>query len=107
VRDPLVGAVVLRILQDVFREGLDEFIPAVADRVRCYPSTMADVDRPGIRIAVQANSGPDSFFFAHARKCCDGPRIKQSPRIGSAQIGESRRNGQHQASPVRDVESIA
>ena len=25
-------------------------------------STMADVDRPGIRIAVQANSGPDVFF---------------------------------------------
>src|SRR5439155_19649081 len=25
-------------------------------------STMADVDRPGVRIAVQQNSGPDAFF---------------------------------------------
>src|SRR5688572_17943857 len=30
-------------------------------------STMADVDRPGVRIAVQQNSGPDTFFTGTLR----------------------------------------
>jgi polar amino acid transport system substrate-binding protein len=31
-------------------------------------STMADVDRPGIRVAVQERSGPDAFLSRHALK---------------------------------------
>jgi polar amino acid transport system substrate-binding protein len=30
-------------------------------------STMADVDRPGIRLAVQEKSGPDVFFLARSK----------------------------------------
>jgi polar amino acid transport system substrate-binding protein len=44
--------------------------------------TMADLDRPGVRVAVQEKSGPDAFFFKDAEKCCDGSGIKQSWRIG-------------------------
>ena len=38
-------------------------------------STMADVDRPGIRVAVQEKSQPD-VFLTHAKKCHGGPSIK-------------------------------
>jgi polar amino acid transport system substrate-binding protein len=31
-------------------------------------STLADVDRPGMRLAVQENSGPDAFFRARSSK---------------------------------------
>lgn len=44
------------------------------------------------------------FFFSHAKKCCGDPSIKQPWRIGGGEIRESRRNGQHQANPVRAVE---
>ena len=70
-------------------------------------SSMADIERSGIRIAVQAKSGPDNFFSRTSKKCCGDPRSKQPWRIGRGESRPSRCNGQHQASPVRAVESIA
>ncbi len=59
---------------------------------------MADMNRPGIRVAVQEKSGPDSFFSR---------TLKNAVVIRASSNRESRRNGQHQASPVRIVESVA
>ena len=54
-------------------------------------STMADVDRPGIRISVQEKSGPDNFF-SHALKnvvvvrASSNPGALESLKSGSADV---------------------
>jgi polar amino acid transport system substrate-binding protein len=49
-------------------------------------STMADVDRPGIRIAVQEKSGPDSFF---SRTLKDVVMVRASSNLGALEALKS------------------
>ncbi len=70
-------------------------------------STMADVDRPGIRVAVQEKSQPDLFVSRTLKTAGSGPCTKPRWHSGDVESRESRRNLQHQAKPVRSIESIA
>ena len=54
-------------------------------------STMADVDRPGIRVAVQEKSGPDSFFSrtlknAEMSRASSNPAAFESLKSGKADV---------------------
>ena len=54
-------------------------------------STMADVDRPGIRVAVQEKSGPDSFFSRTLRnaemiRASSNPAALESLKSGKADV---------------------
>src|SRR5918992_1058620 len=51
-------------------------------------STMADVDRPGIRVAVQEKSGPDSFF---SRTLKTAPVIRAPSNAGALEAVKSGR----------------
>ena len=51
-------------------------------------STMADVDRPGIRVAVQEKSGPDSFF---SRTLKDAVVVRASSNPGALEALKSGR----------------
>jgi polar amino acid transport system substrate-binding protein len=70
-------------------------------------STMADVDRSGIRVAVQEKSQPDIFVSRTLKQA----EVVRAPSLAATvemlKIAESRRNLQHQAKPVRGIESIA
>jgi polar amino acid transport system substrate-binding protein len=49
-------------------------------------STMADVDRPGVRIAVQQNSGPDVFFTSMLK---DAVLVRASSNAGALELVKS------------------
>jgi Bacterial extracellular solute-binding proteins, family 3 len=70
-------------------------------------STMADMDRPGIRVAVQEKSQPEVFLSRMRQNAVVGPSIKPRWHVGAAEIRRSRRHLQYQAKLVRGVESIA
>jgi polar amino acid transport system substrate-binding protein len=54
-------------------------------------ATMADVDRPGVRIAVQQNSGPDTFFTGTLRnavvvRAASNPAALEVVKSGGAHV---------------------
>jgi polar amino acid transport system substrate-binding protein len=54
-------------------------------------STMADVDRPGVRIAVQQNSGPDAFFTGTLKaavmiRASSNPAALEAVKSGGADV---------------------
>ena len=54
-------------------------------------STMADVDRPGVRIAVQQNSGPDAFFTRTLKdavviRASSNPAALEAVKSGGAHV---------------------
>jgi polar amino acid transport system substrate-binding protein len=54
-------------------------------------ATMADVDQPGVRIAVQENSGPDAFFSrtleqAEVVRAASNPAALDAVRSGEADV---------------------
>jgi polar amino acid transport system substrate-binding protein len=70
-------------------------------------STMADVDRPGTRVAVQEKSQPAVFL---SRTLKNAVVVRASSLTGTLELlksGESGYDLQHQAKLVRGVESIA
>jgi ABC-type amino acid transport substrate-binding protein len=68
-------------------------------------STVADVDRPGIRVAVPADGGSDIFLSRVLKKRRSGPRQRRRNR--DAQVWQGRRICFQQGNPVRIVESVA
>lgn len=58
---------------------------------RSVIATMADVDRPGVRLAVQQNSGPDAFFSSTLRsatlvRAASNPAALDAVRAGTADV---------------------
>jgi polar amino acid transport system substrate-binding protein len=54
-------------------------------------ATMADVDRPGVRVAVQQNSGPDAFFTrtltnAEVVRAASNPAAMETVKAGRADV---------------------